>query len=375
MQESYAGLALWASKCYTGSSVPPLELSLDITPRGRLDVIDVRAQAAGTYGDVFEQYNRVLYCSLHTTAGYLPQSFATRLGTGPQAVRPYIDLFTTVFPEGAGYHHDDLDRRTELTAEQRPVEPPNADSHLAFIGSGLRACVSYVTRRPGPVSFIDLDGVNAGKPRRRMTTLVGYDSEIEVAKKTLLIPVSATHPVDAVNLKDSRLGLYDELDALIKKHGVEKGRIRLSLGSGEQFASLTVNEYETLLMRYDLAEVLKNPLRFAAQKAKHAWDDPRAVPSKTIDYVKYDLVRAVNRLVDALGLAESAFERVFSQALAVPASRFLRMKRSVDLLVSDSRTPGLGSLVEGTYQAPIMVQWRRADRGERQVTVTLSQFV
>ncbi|HKY20825.1 MAG TPA: hypothetical protein VJM31_06360 [Vicinamibacterales bacterium] len=352
----------------------PLELSLDLTPRGRLDVIDVRALATGTYGDVFEQYNRCLYCSLHTTAGYLPQSFATRLGTGPQAVRPYIDLFTTVFPEGAGYHHDDLDRRTELTAEQRPVEPPNADSHLAFIGSGLRACVSYVMRRPGPVSFIDLDGVNAGKPRRRMTTLVGYDSEIEVAKKVLLVPVSATHPVDAVNLKDSRLGLYDELEALIKKYGVEKGRIRLSLGSGEQFASLTVNEYETLLMRYDLAEVLKNPLRFAAQKAKHAWDDPRTVPSKTIDYVKYDLVRAVNRLVDALGLAESAFERVFSQALAVPASRFLRMKRSVDLLVSDSRTPGRGSVVEGTYQAPIMVQWRRADRGERQVTVTLTQF-
>jgi hypothetical protein len=83
--------------------VPPLELSLDITPRGRLDVIDVRAQAAATYGDVFEQYNRCLYCSLHTTAGYLPQSFASRFGSGPQAVRPYIDLFTTVFPEGAGY--------------------------------------------------------------------------------------------------------------------------------------------------------------------------------------------------------------------------------------------------------------------------------
>ena len=354
----------------------PLQRSLDITPRGRLDVIDVRAQATDTFGDVFEQYNRCLYCSLHTTAGYLPQSFAARLGTGPQAVRPYIDLFTTVFPEGAGYHHDDLDRRTELTAEQRPIEPSNADSHLAFIGSGLRNCVSYVTSRPGPVSFIDLDGVNAGTPRRRMTTLVGYDSEIEVAKKTLLVPVSSTHPVDAVNLKDSRLGLYQELDDLIKRHGVEKGRIRLSLAAGEQFASLTVNEYETLLMRYDLAEVLKNPLRFAAQKAKHAWDDPRAVPLKTIDYAKYDLVRAVNRLVDALGLAESAFERVFSRALAVPASRFLRMKRSVDFLVSDTENAGAGgALVEGTYQAPIMVQWRRADRGERQVTVTLSQFV
>jgi hypothetical protein len=356
------------------SSVPPLELSLDITPRGRLDVIDVRAQASATYGDVFDRYNRCLYCSLHTTAGYLPQSFALRLGTGPQAVRPYIDLITTVFPEGAGYLHDELDLRSELTAEQRPVEPTNADSHLAFIGGGLRACVSYVTRRRGPVSFIDLDGVNAGKPRRRMTTLVGYDSEVEIAKTTLNVPVSATHPVDAVNLKDSKLGLYDQLDELIKKHAVEKGRIRLNLGSGEQFASLTVNEYETLLMRYDLAEVLKNPLRFAAQKAKHAWDDPRAVPSKTIDYAKYDLVRAVNRLVDALGLAESAIERVVAQAMAVPASRFLRMKRSVDLLVSDSRTPGRGLVVEGTYQAPIMVQWRRADRGIRQVMVTLTRF-
>jgi len=357
------------------SSVPPLELSLEITPRGRLDVIDVRALAAATYGDVFDRHGRCLYCSLHTTAGYLPQSFVSRLGSGPQAVLPYIDVFTTVFPEGAGYLHDQLDLRNELTPEQRPVEPTNADSHLAFIGSGLRPCVSYVTRRPGPVSFIDLDGVNAGTPRRRMTTLVGYDSEIEVEKTILHVPVSRTHPVDAVNLKDPRLGLYDQLDDLIKKHGIEKGRIRLNLGSGEQFASLTVNEYETLLMRYDLAEVLKNPLRFAAQKARHAWNDPRALPSKTIDYAKYDLVRAINRLVDALGLAESAIERVLAQALAVPASRFLRMKRSVDLLVSDSKTPGSPMVIEGTYQAPILVQWRKAHLGERQVTVTLTRFI
>jgi hypothetical protein len=95
---------------------------------------------------------------------------------------------------------------------------------------------------------------------------------------------------------------------------------------------------------------------------------------KTIDYAKCDLVRA-ERLVDALGLGESAFERVFSQALAVPASRFLRMKRSVDLLISDTQSQGHGAVVEGQYQAPIMVQWRRADRGERQVTATLTRFV
>jgi hypothetical protein len=30
--------------------------------------------------------------------------------------------------------------------------------------------------------------------------------------------------------------------------------------------------------------------------------------------------------------------------------------------------------VEGIYQTPIMVQWRRARRGVRTVDVTLSQF-
>ena len=125
-------------------------------------------------------------------------------------------------------------------------------------------------RRPGAVSLIDLDGVNAGKPRRRFTTLVGYNHEVEVARTTLHVPVSSTHPVDAVNLKEARLGLYDQLTDLIALHGVDKGRVRLDLAAGEQYASLTVNEYETLLMKYDLAEVLKNPLWFAAQKAKHA---------------------------------------------------------------------------------------------------------
>ena len=219
------------------------EFTLELSPRARVDVIDVRRLVSATHGDSLNAYPRVLCCSFHTTAGYLDQSVASRLHQSQAGVMPYIDLFRTMFPEGAGYHHDDLDRRTELTAEQRPVEPTNADSHLAFIGSGLRACVSYVMRRPGPVSFIDLAGVNAGKPRKRTTTLVGYDTEIEVAKTTLYVPVSATHPVDAVNLKDARLGLYDQLDQLIRTYGVEKGRVRLSLGSGEQFASLTVNDF------------------------------------------------------------------------------------------------------------------------------------
>ena len=52
-----------------------------------------------------------------------------------------------------------------------------------------------------------------------------------------------------------------------------------------------MNEYETLLMQHDLMEVLRNPLKFAALKSRHMLDDPLAIPSKTINYAKYDLVR------------------------------------------------------------------------------------
>jgi CBS-domain-containing membrane protein len=137
---------------------------------------------------------------------------------------------------------------------------------------------------------------------------------------------------------------------------------------------LTVNEYETLLMQHDLADVLRNPLRFAAEKARHAWNDPRAVPAKALGYAKYDLVRAVNRLMDAVGLRESRIERLLARTLEVPASRFMRMRRSVDLLVSDAQTPGQGAVTEGTYQTPILVQWRPAGGAVRRLDVSLTQF-
>lgn len=353
--------------------MPPLELTLELSPRARLDVIDVRARAAEIHGNALEEYSRCLCASYHTTAGYLPQSLAGRLTSRPGAIGPYLDLFKSVFPEGAGYLHDQLDLREELPPEQRRVEPANADSHLAFIGGGLRPCVSYNLRRAGPVYFVDLDGTHDGRPRRRSTTLIGYNHEEEVARATIAVPVSG-HPIDAINLKDARLGLYEQVREFIDRSGVTKGRVRLELGKGEQFASLTVNEYETLLMQHDLAEVLKSPLRFAAEKARHVWADPRAVPAKAIGYAKYDLVRAINRLVDALGLQSSRIERLLARTLEVPASRFLRTRRSVDLLVSDKGHPGRGNIAEGPYQTPILIQWRPAADRTRELHVALTRF-
>ena len=154
-----------------------------------------------------------------------------------------------------------------------------------------------------------------------------------------------------------------------------KGRLRLDLAPGERQAGLTVNEYETLLMRHDLREVLRDPLRFMAEKGRHALRDPRAIPTKTLGYATYDLVRALNQLVDALGMKESWLERLLAHAMAVPAERFFRMKRSVNLLVSDRHTPGRGGIVEGTYQSPILVQWGRAPRQTRQLEIVLTRFV
>jgi thiamine phosphate synthase YjbQ (UPF0047 family) len=353
----------------------PVELTLEVVPQARLDVIDVRDRAAAVHGATLDRYPRCLYCSYHTTAGYLPQSLAARLSGLTHGVTSYIDLFRTLFPEGAGYRHDDMDQRTELTHEQRPLEPTNADSHLAFMAGGLHSVVSYSSNgSPQPVYLIDLDGVYAGRARRRTTTLVGYTREIEVARTTLQVPVSP-HPIDAVNLKDNRLGLYPELQEFLSRYDVSKGRLRLDLGRGEQHASLTINEYETLLMRHDLAEVLRNPLRFATEKARNAWTQPHSVPQKTLDYAKYDFVQTLNRVVDMLGLGQSRIERLMAKAMGVPASRFLRMKRSVSLLVSDSRTPGQPGLVEGTYQSPILIQWRGAPSGTRTVDVSLTRFV
>ncbi|MCC7009870.1 MAG: hypothetical protein IT184_13770 [Acidobacteria bacterium] len=352
----------------------PLELALDIQPRARVDVLDARALAASVHGDVLDRFTRCLYVSPHTTAGYLPESLAHRLVVRRAGLEPYLGVFQTVFPANAGYQHDNLELRTELAPEQRRVEPTNGDSHLAFMAAGLDACVSYRTRGSHPVYFVDLDGWFAGTPRRRVTRLVGYDREVEVARTSIRVPVSR-HPIEAVNLKDPSLGLTEQIGEIIARHGVHKGRVRLALASAERDASLTINEYETLLMQHDLAEVLRNPLKFAAEKAKHAWNDPRAVPGKAIDYAKYDLVRAANRLIDALGLSASRLEHIVARALEVPAARLMRKKRAVNLLVSDSATPGRGALVEGTFQAPILVQWRAAGGNVRTLDIVLTRFL
>ncbi len=354
-------------------SLQPLDLTLDVVPRARFDMLDLRARLRQDQREALEPYPNCVCWSSHTTAGFLDRSVASRLGAN-EGIAAYLDAFRAIFPEGADYEHDRLERRLELDAAQRRVEPRNGDSHLAFIAAGLKACVAYSNRSNQPLCFVDLDGVHAGRARRRHTRIIGYREEERIARLRIEVPVSS-HTVDSVNLKDPRLGIYEQLSSLVARHGVRKGRVRLALNDAEHHAGLTVNEYETLLMRHDLLEVLRNPMRFAVEKARHAFADPRAVPAKTLDYAKYDLVHIVNTLVDRLGLRESLVERLLSRTLAVPAARFLRMKRSVSLLVSDHQDHDRAGLVEGRYQTTILVQWHRAEHPTRVIDATLTRFV
>ncbi|MEO8361680.1 MAG: hypothetical protein ABI672_16720 [Vicinamibacteria bacterium] len=348
------------------------QLTLALTPETRYDTIDVAGRVAARFGDVLSHYSRALYCSLHTTAGYLEESLATRLLRRDGHFSGYFEPFSAMFPEGAEYRHDQLHLRAELSEEQRAVEPRNADSHLKFIGAGMRNCATYTTRGATPVYFIDLDGTWQGARRSRSTTILAYDHEEFVERVTIQVPVSR-HPVDSINLNDPRGEFSGQVAELLRKHGIERGRVDIGLDPAERNAGLTVNEYETMLMRHDLAEVLRNPLRFAAIKSAHMLENPRAIPGKTMNYAKYDLVLLFNQLMETLHVQGSVLERLLSKFIALPADRFLRMKRGISFGVSDSG--GAPSIIRGQYQSPILVQWRRAEREHRRMEVTLRRFL
>ena len=350
----------------------PSKLTVQFQPERRLDVIDVNRHVEN---DFLQEYQRALYCSHHTTAGFLEETICNRLDRCEDQVQEFISPFRELFPFGADYQHDQLHLRTELSPEQRRTEPRNADSHLTFISSGLENCVTYPSDPSRPVFFVDLDGVNKDNRdhRERQTTVIGYDEERMAGEAQIDVPVS-NHRIDSVSLRDPRLGIFDQLHELLAERDIRTGRVVIDLPTDEKHAGLTVNEYETLLMKHDLAEVLRDPLQFMAEKGRNMLRDPGAIPGKAKNYAKYDLVRLVNKVVDTLGLSESIVERVIDKCLAVPAERFLRMKRSVSLLVTPDESNGQGTIVQGRYQSPILVQWHKANAQQRRLRVRLTRF-
>lgn len=350
----------------------PTELTLTLAPQRRFEAIDVNRRISQECGDLLRRHRRALYTSFHTTAGYLDQSLSVRLNHEHDLVSQFFRAFHALFPQGGEYRHDQMELRSELTEEQKVVEPKNGDSHLTFIGAGMRNCVTYRTRPDAPVYFIELDGKSEALSRQRKTTVVAYDHDEIVARTTVRIPVSK-HPMDSINLADPKLGLLDQINELVAKTGIEHARVDLVVDPTERNVGLTVNEYETLLMQHDLIDVLRNPLRFAKIKAGNMMSDPLAIPGKTLNYAKYDVVHVLNSLMEALRLDQGSFERLVAKVMSLPARRFIRSRR-VSFLAGADRDSKVPVMLRGTYQSPILVQWQPADKQERLIDIVVVQF-
>ena len=354
-------------------SAQPREILLHLTPRARFDLIDVAASVRAQHCDVFTTYRKTLCCSFHTTAGYLDQPFCAALDYSEKRLRQFLLIFQQLFPPNAGYGHDCMRLRTELSASAKAQEPANADSHLTFISAGLQNCVTYTNRVQVPIYFIDLDGVSLHAHRTRQTAMLLYNQETVVYRGTFAIPTQPGHPIDAFNLRDPQYGLFAHLHHLIEVAGIEHGRIDIRLAPRERHVGLTVNEYETMLMRNDLPEVLRDPLRYMLRHSKALLSNPAAIPAKMRDYALYDLIHLYNEVMDNVQIGRALLERGLS-FLSGPAARLFRLKRGIQLFISGCGEAGRERIMQGLYQSPILIQYQQAEQGVRGLEITLWAF-
>jgi len=266
-----------------------------------------------------------------------------------------------------------MELRKDLSEGEKEQEPPNADSHLIFISAGLKNCVTYVNKPKLPIYFIDLDGIYRHSRRNRRTTILAYNKRVIVYHGRFFIPVMGEHPVSSLNLKDPRYGLFSHLNDLLNTYGIDKGLVDIRLAQKERHAALTVNEYETLLMRNDLPEATRNPLRYMLRRSKRLLQNPASIPGKTRSYVIYDLIHLYNKLMKNTQIVHSVVNKVLSY-LSTPAFYVFRLKRHVTLLVTSDAETGIARIVQGTYQSPILLQHQRPDKDVRCLEITLRRF-
>lgn len=348
-------------------SIPPI-LGLEVSPDRRHQITDLRpaileAVARGDLGP-----SRHLLCvSHHTTAGFPDRRLRVRLGSDPARLSAFLAGLRDVFPREAGYEHDQLHRRAELTASEREQEPLNADAHLAYIGGGFTNCVLHLRSADAPVWFVDFDGTYQNRRletlrRTRRVTVVALDEEVETARVRFSVPVperAAAVPLDA-----PELGIMAAVEEVLAESGIQAGRVRFRLDDPGMDAGITVNEAEALLVNRDLVEVLADPLRFA-----HGPDGPHAGAPPA------PAAAGLDRALEAMRVSPERRRRLLGRALASPSPRILRMRREGSLAVVPGDEPDhRGHLLVGRYQSPILVQRTGLPGGARKLSVSVLRF-
>ena len=87
------------------------EITLELRPESRLDVINVTERITQQSGDRLWKYPKALYCSYHTTAGYFEQSLCERLNYSVDSLQAFVQSFQELFPSNGQYQHDQLHLR------------------------------------------------------------------------------------------------------------------------------------------------------------------------------------------------------------------------------------------------------------------------
>lgn len=345
--------------------------------------MNVGEQVRKVDSGIFSNFDRVAFCSVHTTAGFLEQPLVLKLGNNREGIESLVRSARRLFPEGAPYWHDRMELRSELSAEQRKHEPLNADSHLAFICLGLCNCVLYEFTPDDPVYFIDLDGKSKETFRSRKSMVVGYNNAACVHEEILKIDLPKKNQC-AVDLSKS----LPDLQALVAKYQIHRGLVTLELAPGEKHAGVTVNEFEALLVERDITDVLMNPLRYMLHNAPQFARHPLMVPSKAKNMLQYEIrlairdgLRVANRsvsileyMVERLGIHLPLLEYVIDRIASPLEARWMNLGSTIQLLINAKDKDPLGRVVVGTYQSPILIQWRRPESDVREMHLRLLRF-
>jgi len=360
---------------------------ITLIPQKRLDIIDVSQQMVEDLHARFAWFPRLLCCSLHTTAGYLHEQLATKLGPDRESVSAYVRSAQRLFPEGAPYWHDQMHLRNELSEEQRKQEPLNADSHLAYICLGLANCVTYRNNPAAPIHFIDLDGKFNGSTRSRKSWIVGYDATDCIHESVVDIPIPKKH-VQAISLTGTATNLLTPVEQLVRQHKLSRGLVTIDLEDNEKHAGLTVNEFETLLVEKDLTTALLDPLKYVVRNSPKLLRDPLSLPSRAQQFLTAELKRIVPEvlntasrnvsrleyIVERLGFHLHFLEYIIDRLAAPSETRWMNLGRHINLLVNSETENGPGRVHLGTYQSPILIQWRHPEQSVRRLVVRLHRF-
>ena len=334
---------------------PPRVVPVSLHPQQRVQAMDVNASLQQSGADLLQTHAQVLYFAHHTTAGFV-EPLPENPFPDQRAVRDHVEPFRTLFPFGADYKHDEMDRRRELSPQQRECEPRNADAHLVYIGAGLTPCASYPAAPDRPVYLLDLDGVNqdTGRQRLRRVTALGFTTEQQVSSASISVP---SQRATSVGLRDPRFGLFDTLYAHLARHEVQYGRIRLQVSSTTG-AALTVNEYEPLLMEQDLERALQSPRCFQRENAtvysnshsnSHEHQSASGGNRHTSAPIKQPFASGrPPRPATASG--------VDSNSRGDSNHALLDLRDYVDLMVVPDEQNQQGRIVQGRYQSPILLR-------------------